>query len=291
MKHLKLAALVLFAPGAAPALADIVVTDFLQREVRLTRPAGRIIALAPHIVENVFSAGAGDKLVGLVTYSNYPGPAADIAVVGSYRSWSMESIASLQPDLILMWASGNGVNKLPSLTRLGVPVYVSEPRQLQDIPADIRSIGRLAGTESISEGEARRVEQGIDELGGRYRHRQSISVLYQVWNDPLQTVNGDHLISRVLELCGARNAFADAVSLAPKISIESVLHRNPDAIIASGMDESRPEWLDQWAAYPSLSAVRHKALFFVDPDHIQRSTARILKGATSICRQLDTLRE
>ena len=291
MKYLQLAALVLLALGTAPALADIVVTDFLQREVRLTRPAERIIALAPHIVENVFSAGAGDKLVGLVSYSNYPGPAADIAVVGSYRSWSMESIASLQPDLILMWASGNGVNKLPSLTRLGVPVYVSEPRQLQDIPADIRSIGRLAGTESISEGEARRVEQGIDELGGRYRYRQSISVLYQVWNDPLQTVNGDHLISRVLELCGARNAFADAVSLAPKISIESVLHRNPDAIIASGMDGSRPEWLDQWAAYPSLSAVQHRALFFVDPDHIQRSTARILKGATSICRQLDTLRE
>ena len=288
MRFLSLLACVLIA---LPAGADIVVTDFQQREVRLAEPARRIVALAPHIVENVFSAGAGDQLVGVVTYSDYPEQAATIPVVGTYKSWSLESIALRQPDLILMWASGNGLNHLPALTRLGVPVYVSEPRELDDIPGAIRSIGKLAGTEDASEAEARRIEQRFAALEGQYRDRETVSVLYQVWNDPLQTVNGDHLISRVLELCGARNVFSDALSLAPKISVESVLHRNPDAIIASGMGESRPEWLDQWAAYPSLSAVQRNALFFVHPDHIQRSTARVLEGTTRICEQLDTLRE
>ena len=273
------------------AAAEIRVKDFQQREIVLEQPAERIIALAPHLVENVFSAGAGDKLVGVVSYSNYPEQATQIEVVGSYKSWSLESIAAADPDLILMWAAGNGINKLPSLTRLGVPVYVSEPRQLSDIPAAIRNIGKLAGTKESSETEARRVEAGIEALRNVYAGQDSVSVLYQVWNDPLQTVNGEHMISNILKLCGARNAFADAVSLAPRISVESVLHRNPDAIIASGMGESRPEWLDEWRAYPSLTAVQSNALFFVPPDYIQRPTARILIGATSICQQLHTLRE
>ena len=278
---------ILFWP---PAMGDIVVTDLLQREVRLAQPAQRIIALAPHIVENVFSAGAGDKLVGVVTYSDYPERAAGIAVVGDYKSWSLETIVALKPDLVLMWASGNGLNKLDALTRLGLPVYVSEPRQLDDIPATIRSIGLLAGTVAASEAEATRVEQGLATLGSQYGDRDPVSVLYQVWNEPLQTINGEHMISRVLELCGARNVFWDAVSLAPKISVESVLHRNPDAIVASGMGQSRPEWLDMWLAYPALAAVQHQALFFVDPDYIQRPTARILLGATRLCEQLDTQR-
>jgi iron complex transport system substrate-binding protein len=240
--------------------------------VNLREPASRIVALAPHIVENVFSAGAGEKLVGVTSYSNYPKEAAQIPVIGDYRSWSLESIVALQPDLIIMWGSGNGLNRLSSLEKLGVPVYVSEPRRLEDIARTIRDIGMLAGTGQSSEMEARRIEQSITALGRDYRDRKTITALYQVWNDPLQTVNGDHLISRVLELCGARNAFADAVSLAPKISIESVLHRDPDAIVASGMGEARPEWLDEWLVYPSLSA-------------------RIVLGATRLCRQLDTLRD
>jgi iron complex transport system substrate-binding protein len=273
------------------AWGEISLRDFQQREVNLREPASRIVALAPHIVENVFSAGAGEKLVGVTSYSNYPQEAAQIPVIGDYRSWSLESIVALQPDLIIMWGSGNGLNRLSSLEKLGVPVYVSEPRRLEDIARTIRDIGMLAGTGQSSEMEARRIEQSITALGRDYRDRKTITALYQVWNDPLQTVNGDHLISRVLELCGARNAFADAVSLAPKISIESVLHRDPDAIVASGMGEARPEWLDEWLVYPSLSAVRNKGLFFVDPNHLQRPTARIVLGATNLCRQLDTLRD
>ena len=123
-----------------------------------------------------------------------------------------------------------------------------------------------------------------------YGGQRQIRVLYQIWNEPLQTVNGDHLISQVIGLCGGSNIFAGAAGLAPRISVESVLQRNPEAIVASGMDKARPEWLDQWRAYPAIDAVAKQALFFVDPDHIQRPTARILLGASELCGQLQSLR-
>jgi iron complex transport system substrate-binding protein len=274
---------------ALPAQA-ITVADFAGREVTLAQPAQRIVALAPDIVENVFSAGAGDRLVGAVSYSNYPLQAKEIPEVGSYNAFSLEQILALHPDLVVMWGSGNGMQTLSKLEGLGIPVYVSELRKLSDVPASIRRLGALAGTTSVAEVEARRIENEIESLRKRYSGRRSLGVFYQIWNDPLQSVNREHLISEVIALCGGRNVFGDASALAPRISVESVLLRNPDAIVASGMGEARPEWLDQWRTYPSLKAVAGDALFFINPDHLQRPTARILLGAQHLCQQLDQLR-
>ncbi len=272
-----------------PALA-ITVQDFAGREVTLEQPARRIVALAPDIVENLFSAGAGDRLVGVVSYSNYPPQAKDLPEVGTYNAFSVEQILALQPDLVVMWGSGNGMQTLSKLEGLGIPVYVSELRKLSDVPESIRRLGELAGTTRVAGAEARRIESEIESLRHRYGRSRALGVFYQIWNDPLQTVNREHLISEVIALCGGRNVFGDASALAPRISVESVLLRNPDAIVASGMGEARPEWLDQWRAYPSLKAVAGDALFFINPDHLQRPTARILLGAQRLCQQLDQVR-
>lgn len=268
----------------------ITVQDFAGRDVTLEQPAKRIVALAPHIVENLFSAGAGDKLAGVVSYSNFPEEAKNIPEVGTYNAFSIEQILALEPDLVVMWGSGNGMQTLPKLEKLGIPVYVSELRKLSDVPQSIHKLSQLAGTASVGEAEAIRIETELELLRSRYGGGRSLGVFYQIWNDPLQTVNGEHLISEVISLCGGYNVFGDASSLAPRISIESVLLRDPDAIVASGMGEARPEWLDQWRAYPSLAAVAGDALFFINPDHVQRPTARILVGARSLCQQLDQIR-
>ena len=274
----------------AMSASAITVQDFAGREVTLAQPARRIVALAPHIVENLYSAGAGDRLVGVVSYSNYPAQAVEIPRVGSAAAFSMEQIVALQPDLVVMWGSGNGMQTLTQLRELGIPVYVSELRRLSDVPGSIRRLGQLTGTTAVSEPEAQRIEGEFNALQNRYIGRKQLGVFYQIWNEPLQTVNGEHLISEVIALCGGRNIFSDASSLAPRISIESVLLRDPDAIVASGMGEARPEWLDQWRSYPSLWAVRNNALFFINPDHVQRPTARVLLGAGRLCQQLDSLR-
>ncbi len=271
--------------------SSVTVEDFLGRSVSLQAPANRIVALAPHIVENLYSAGAGGKLVGVVSYSNYPPEAAEIQEVGSYNAFSIETIVSLQPDLIVMWGSGNGMQALAKLESLGIPVFVSEPRLLSDIPRTIRALGILANTEKESETEARRIEYEIAQLKSRYGTGKELSVLYQIWNEPLQTLNGDHLISQIIRLCGGRNIFGDTKTLAPRINIESVLLRNPDVIVASGMSKARPEWLDEWRNYPSMNAIKNDALFFVDPDHIQRPTARVLLGARELCEKLNSVRK
>lgn len=282
--------LLAFRPVAATAAQAVSVEDALGRTVTLEAPARRIVALAPHIVENLFSAGAGDRLVGAVSYSDYPPAAQALPRVGSYNAFSLEQVVQARPDLIVMWGSGNGPQALATLAGLGIPVYVSEPRRLQDIAASIRKLGQLAGTGPYSEAEARRLEQGFAELKQRYRQRSPLTVFYQVWHEPLQTINGEHLISQVIDLCGGRNSFAEAPTLAPRINLESLLARDPDVIVVGATAAGRQAWLDHWGRFPSLRAVARAAVVVVDPDYLQRPTARVLRGARELCAQLDRLR-
>lgn len=268
------------------ANARIAVTDYLDRRVELEKPAQRVVALAPHIVENLYAAGAGNTLVGAVDYCDYPPEAKEIPRVGAISAYSLEAIVALKPDLVLIWGSGHGAKVLPRLVALGLPVYASDPRTLEDIPRSIRDIGKLTGNSPRAEQSAVRFETRHAQLQKKYGGRQPVSVLYQVWNQPLQTLNDAHVISDVIRLCGGRNIFGDAPTLAPRISLEAVLTRDPDVIIASGMGEARPEWLDDWKKWPSLSAVKHNHLYFVPPDIIQRHTPRILQGTQLLCEHV-----
>ena len=270
--------------------AEIRVADSMGRTVTLETPAERIVALAPHIVENLFSAGAGNKIVGTVDYADFPSAARDIAKLGSAHAWSLESVVAAEPDLVVLWGSGNGMAALPQLERLGLTVYVSEPRKLPDIGDSIRDFGVLAGTSDAAEKTARAFETTLSNLQSQHSLGKPVSVFYQIWNSPLQTINGEHMISAVMTMCGGRNVYADTQQLAPQVSLESVLERNPDAIVASGMGESRPEWLDAWRQYPQLKAVKSGALLHVHPDLIQRPTVRIAQGAASLCQQLAPFR-
>ncbi|NIB39978.1 cobalamin-binding protein [Pseudomaricurvus alkylphenolicus] len=268
---------------------SVSVTDDLGREVTLSAAAQRVVALAPHIVEQVYAVGSGERLVGAVNYSNYPEAAKTLPRVGTYKSFSSETILRLQPDLVLAWSSGNGRQRVAPIEALGIPVYYSEARALEDIGHSLEKIGRLTG--SAGAAAARKAfEQRLQALRSRYADREPISVFYQVWNQPLQTLNGKHLISDVMKLCGGRNVFADAHSLAPKVSVEAVLRLNPQVILASGMGEERPEWLDEWRRWPALQAVAQEQLKFIPPDILQRHTPRVLDGATMMCEHLQQSR-
>ena len=193
---------------ATCAAAGPTVVDSAGRTVSLQEPARRIVGLAPHIVENLFSAGAGDRLVGVVSYSNYPAAAASIPQIGSAFSWSLENVVALSPDLVVLWGSGNGIAALPQLERLGLTVYVSEPRGLADISDSIRDFGILAGSDDVANQNADAFDADIARLRSAHGPTAPLSVFYQIWNDPLQTINGEHIISQVIELCGGRNIFA-----------------------------------------------------------------------------------
>ncbi len=269
--------------------APVSVVDDLGNRITLDQPAQRIVALAPHIVEMVYAVGSGDQLVGAVNYSDYPQAAKALPRVGTYKAFSAEAILRLNPDLILAWHSGNGVQRVAPVQALGIPVYFSEPRSLQDIGKALEKIAVLSGRDNPQESKLI-FDQALQQLRAQYQHKAEISVFYQVWNRPLQTLNGDHLISDVIRLCGGKNIFNDADTLAPQIGIESILRLNPQVIVASGMGEARPEWLDEWTRWPSLTAVQNAQLKFIPPDIIQRHTPRVLQGAKMMCEHLQQAR-
>jgi len=266
------------------------VTDYLGNVITFDKPVESIIALAPHIVENVYSAGAGDLLVAAVAYSNYPEAAKRLPQVGSYNVINYEAIIQLNPDLIIVWESGHNKSSLDRLSELGFQVYTDQPKALNDVTKSIRDIGVLTQRQPQAEKAIKLFLQQLAEIKQQYSDTTNVSVFYQVWDQPLQTINGQHIISNALKVCGGDNIYADEAAFAPVINIESILERDPQAIIASGMADERPDWLDDWKKWPQLTAVQQDNLLFVPPDLIQRHTVRILQGIRQICEQLSAVR-
>ncbi len=273
------------------AQAEVRVVDSTGATLTLDQPAQRIVSLTPHLTELIFAVGAGAQLVGTVDYSDYPPAALKIPRVGAYNSISFEAIVNLSPDLVLAWRSGNGGEMIARLRALGLRVYVDEPDSLAAIGESLGKLGQLAGTETGAERAMVAYQYKLLELRRLYSQQQPLSVFYQIWDDPLLTINGEHLISKVIELCGGSNVFASAVPLVPKLSVESVLALNPQVIVASGEEEQRREWLKDWQAWPMLDAVKSGRLYFVPASLLQRHTPRLLEGAELLCRQLDVARQ
>jgi len=266
------------------------VTDYSNTVVRLDKPAKRIVTLAPHIVENLFTAGAGDLIVGVVDYSNFPEDALSITNIGSAFNINQESIIALKPDLIIAWETGNSHTVYNKLKELGYPLYIDEPKTLNDIAKSIRDFGQLTGRTNSANAAADAYLDKLNKLINEYKNVPTLTSFYQIWNDPLQTINGKHIISDAIEICGGTNIYANEVAVAPIINIESILERDPQAIIASGTSNTRPVWLDDWKQWNSLTAVKKDNLFFVNPDHLNRHTVRLLQGMQSLCAQLDMAR-
>lgn len=284
------AILLLLLAATTAIAAPLKLVDDAGRAVVLNFPAVRIVALSPHATELVFAAGAGNKLVGVSSFSDYPAAAKFIPHVGDGGKIDAERILALKPDLIIGWHSGNSAADIATLERLGIPVFLTEPRRLGDIPRLLETIGKLAGTELAATKAADDFRAGVAELKRRYAGRQPVRVFYEIWHEPLITVNGEHLISDVLGLCGGRNIFAGASSLTPTVAVESVLAEDPEAIIASGALYAERGLLDGWRRYPRLAAMRRGHVFFIHPDLIQRQTPRILQGARQMCEQIEQVR-
>lgn len=274
----------------APALAGPSVVDDSGRRVTLAEPARRIVSLAPHVTEALYAAGAGERVVAAVSYSDHPEAARDLPRVGRYDSLNIEAILAQEPDLVVGWGSGNPGAQLARLRDLGLTLYVNEPRRLEEIAASVERLGTLAGTEDAAAEAARAFRERRADLRARYGDRPTLEVFYQIWNDPLMTINDDHVIADVIRGCGGRNVFAGLSALAPRVSVEAVIERDPEVIIASGTGEERPEWLDMWRDWPELDAVRNDNLYFVPPDLLQRHTPRILDGMERMCAQLERVR-
>lgn len=288
---LRVAALMMVVAAALPVgAAPICVTDATGQEMCLDQPAQRIAALSPGATELVWAAGAGDKVVAVVAFSDYPPEAKEVTSVGSHTRMDLERLVALKPDLAIGWVTGNPQEQMQTLKDLGIPVFLIEPRTFNGVSDTIEKLATLAGTETHGNEVADDFRQGMAELEQAYADAPPVSVFYQVWDEPLMTVNNDHLIGKVITLCGGDNAFGELDRLVPRISEESVLAADPEAILAGGMGEENPAWLDQWRGFDNLTATRKGNLFFIPPSLVQRPTPRMLEGTRLFCEKLDQAR-
>jgi iron complex transport system substrate-binding protein len=284
-----LAVLALALPPACLAV-NIDLVDDSGAMVRLPNPAQRIVSLAPHITELLYAAGAGSRIVASVEFSDYPAAAKALPRIGSYARLDLERIVALRPDLVIGWQSGNPAADLEHLRALGLPLFLSEPALIDDVPRTLEQLGILAGTETAARRAATDFRARQQSLALRYATQPPVRVFYEIWDQPMTTINHKQIISDVLRLCGGRNVFADLHTLAPVVGVEEVLAADPEVIMASGADAARPVWLDAWKRWPRLTAAIRDNLFFVDPDLVQRQTPRLLDGAEQICADLEDAR-
>jgi len=302
IRRLKIGHFWLLTPGPAVASmvatlallstahAELVFKDDSGHEVRLKGPAKRIITLAPHATEMLYAAGAGDRLIGTVEYSDYPPAAKKVPRVGSYDRFDLEAISALKPDLIIAWETGNPAAPVEKLKALGLTVYASQPNRMEDVAGQLERLGQLAGTEPVANQAAERFRQRLAGLRAGNAGKPKVRVFYQIWTPPLMTVGGPQIITSAIELCGGENVFGNLKQMSPTISVEAVLEANPEVIVATGMGDGRPDWLNDWNKWTRMTAVRRGNLFHINPDIMQRHTPRILDGAAQLCADLDIAR-
>jgi iron complex transport system substrate-binding protein len=273
-----------------PAYASISVVDDAGNTVTLQQPAKRIITLAPHLTEIVYAIGAGDRIVGTVTHSDYPAEAKQLPLVGDNLHIDMERVIAAKPDLLVVWLHGTASNQLDALRKLGIPLFYSEPHDVLHIPETLQRLGRLVGTEKQAQQVAETMQQQLHDLETKYAKRPTVRVFYQVWDKPLYTLNGKHYVSDLIHLCGGENVFADLSTIAPVVNVEAVLKENPEAIVTGDMRKQEENGLTLWKPYTSMLAVQRDNMFALDSDILVRPGPRIVEGATVVCEKLELAR-
>ncbi|KAA8558145.1 MULTISPECIES: cobalamin-binding protein [Pseudomonas] len=239
----------------------------------------RVVSLAPSLSEIVVELGAADLLVGVLDGGDRPAALATVPSVGQYGQLNMERLLSLKPDLILLWPGSINSAQRDQLQRLSIPVYVAEPHSLEQLTTQVQAIAEQLGRADTGRQLAAQLRQRLAQLRQRYQRAEPLRVFYQVWNRPLYTVGGGQIISDALSVCGARNVFDDLKLPAPQVSIESVLQRNPEVILAGDQPQ-----LEAWKAWPQVAAVAQGRLLLVPDKGLERPSGQMLEALARLCQ-------
>ena len=284
------AALLLACSCAGAQQADLSLTDDAGHKVALAHPAQRIVALAPHLVELVYAAGAGRQLVAVSKFSDYPPDVLSKPVISDAFAVNYEALALLKPDLVLVWGSGTPERIKTKLRTLGVPVYEVEIHNVAGLADTLRSIGRLAGTEGVAQARAQAITADWAALKASYAGRRPVRVFFQLWDAPLMTLSAQHLISSAISACGGSNVFGELSTLTATVSWEVAVQRDPELVMTAG-SASEPARPGRWAEFAQVSATKHGEFGHIEGDLIARSGPRFVDGARELCVAIDRARQ
>lgn len=255
----------------------------------------RIITLAPHLSELVDEAGGAERLVSVSAFSNFPESVKQLPITSDARSIDLEKMKSLRPDLIIYWRGGTPESQIQSIKKTfnkDVQFISVQPKKLSDIATDIETIGKVLGTDLIAKKNAGALRLKITELTNNQKNTNArkVNVFYQVWAQPLMTLNQDHIIGDIIQLCGGEQLFASEKVLVPTVSREAVIKANPE-IIFTAVDSAKmnTDW-SMWSLFPQLEATKNNAFIDLDGDIISRPSPRIMQGAQKICAEINKVR-
>jgi iron complex transport system substrate-binding protein len=279
--------------GGAPATAAEhplrSVSDDLGRTVRVAGPPLRIVSLTPGATEMLFAAGGGTQLIATVQYSSEPPAARAVPRIGDVAAIDMERLVALRPEVVIAWPAGGNPAQRAKIEALGIPLYQQEVARLTDLPGSLRHLGLLAGTETVAEAAASSLEARLTALEHTYSTGAGgwqPTVLLQVWNRPIYTVGGRHLMSDALAICGARNVFADLPEPGPLVDTEAVIARNPDIILAASPPGEGAAWVADWQRFATLAAVRNHRVVAFENQALSRLGPSVLDATEDLCRTI-----
>jgi len=264
----------------------IVVTDDAGKRVSLPHAPRRIVSLAPSATEMLFAAGLGDRVVATVEYADEPPAAKQVPRIGDVTAVDMERLVAMHPDLAVVWPGGGNPAQIEKIAQLGIAVYRQQVNRLADLPASLRRLGELASDRSAADHSARNLEESLARLGREYGGGKHPTVLLEVWNRPIYTVGGTHLMSDALTLCGGRNAFGDLKELGPVVTTEAVIARNPDIIVAVAPPGEGKSWVEEWKRFGSLNAVRSGRLISFEDQRFVRLGPSVVSATEGLCKAL-----
>ena len=278
--------------GAQPVAAagPVSVSDDAGRTVKLDAPARRVVALAPNLVELVYAAGGGASIVGAIRYSDYPPQAKKLPRIGDAFALNLERIAQLDPDLVLVWRSGLPERQRSQLRALGAPLFESEIRSVDDIASTLERLGVLLGTQRVANAEAARLRERWAALKAHYAARPPVRVFYQLWQQPLMTINGEHLIAQAINACGGVNVFASMPTLTPTVGWEAVVRANPQLVVGARIDAASTAPPGRWRELTQIDAVQKDHFALLPPDLLDRMGPRFVDGAQLLCEAIDKAR-
>ena len=252
------------------------------------QPASRVVTLAPNLAEMVYAAGAGDTLVGVVAYSDYPEQVKTLPGVGDAFRVDFERLSALKPDLVLGWGGGNPTHLLDRVRELGFRVEVLTPRTLDDVAEHLERIGEWTGHGVKAEAAAAEYRQQLAGLRQSYAGVEKITVFYQVSAQPLYTITNRQFTGQIIELCGGQNVFGSLNELAPVVSPEAVVAADPRVILTG--NEQAKDVIALWSRWPTMQVIGKSGVIGVDARLTARASPRLMEGARQVCDALDRVR-
>ena len=250
----------------------------------------RIVALAPHIVEMLFDIGAGNQIVGTVDYADFPEAALTIPRIGGYHGIQIEKILALKPDLVIAWSSGTKISDIEQMEKMGLNIIYSKPHKIEDVAQELRKLGKLTGHEAQAEKVADRYIQKLEKLRQQHVNIAPMKVFYQLWPEPMRTVNKETLINQLIEVCQGQNVFADNPTPYPHIGIENVIVAQPEIIILPDEKSNKKQPVIDWRKWPEIPAAKHNRFIRVNADLMHRFSTRMLDGIEDMCEKIDAFR-